>query len=174
MFSTGVLWLFRLVHILSGVFWVGSVLFFARFLFPTARALGPAAGPVFDHLTRVLKMPQTLLGAAGVSVLSGLGLYWNDSLGFTGAWLGSPTGMVFGTGGLLAILAVVIGAVVNSPTAKRLGALGAELQARGGPPTPEQAALMQQLQRRLGLALRLVATLLVLATAAMAVARYVS
>ncbi len=32
-------WL-RLVHIVAGTFWVGSVVFAALFLFPTARAVG--------------------------------------------------------------------------------------------------------------------------------------
>lgn len=85
----------------------------------------------------------------------------------------SSTGMVFGTGGVLALTALVIGLTVNAPTAKRLGELMAAIQARGGPPSPEQAAAMRALQSRLGNALRAVTLLLVLATAAMAVARYV-
>jgi hypothetical protein len=80
--------------------------------------------------------------------------------------------MTFGTGGLLAIVALVIGLMVNAPTAKRLGALAAAVQTQGAPPSPEQSAQMQQLQARLGAAGRMVALLLVLATAAMATARY--
>lgn len=170
--SPVLIWILRLLHILTGVFWVGGVLLFARFLFPAARALGPAAGPMMDQLTRVRKLPQSLLGAALVSILSGLLLYWHDSAGFQGPWLGSPTGMAFGTGGFLGIIAFVIGLTVNSPTARQLGALGAAIQARGGPPAPEEAGEMRRLQERLGVALQVVTILLVLATAAMAVARY--
>ena len=69
-------------------------------------------------------------------------------------------------------MALVIGLTVNSPTAKRLGALTASIQAQGAPPSPEQSAQMRQLQARLGTAGRIVMVLLVLATAAMATARY--
>jgi uncharacterized membrane protein len=172
--STWLLWLLRLIHILTGIFWVGSILFMARFLLPAARALGPAAGPVMDYLTRVGRLPQTILSAAGFTIVSGLTLYWHDSLGFQSEWMRTPTAMVFGTGGLLTIVALVIGLSVNTPTAKRLGALAGAIQAQGGKPSPDQAAELQRLQARLGVALRAVSGLLVLAAAAMAVARYVS
>ena len=171
--SQPVLLLFRLFHIGAGVFWVGSILFFARFLFPAAQALGPAAGPVLDYITRVKKMPQTLLAAGFVTVLSGLGLYWRDSGGFQSEWMRSPTAMVFGTGAALAIIALIYGILVNKPAAERLGALAGEIKTGGGAPTAAQIAEMQALQKRLKSALRVVATLLVLTTAAMALARYV-
>ena len=172
MLSPGVVVVLRILHILPAVFWVGGVLMFARFVFPAARALGPAAGPVMDQLTRVRRLPQALLGAGVFASLSGLVLYWHDSAGFQGPWMSSVTGMTFGTGGLLAIVALVIGMTVNSPTAKRLGALAASIQAQGAPPSPEQSAQMQQLQGRLGAAILIVTVLLMLATVAMATARY--
>jgi hypothetical protein len=172
MFSTGVVVVLRLFHIGSAVFWVGGVLMFARFIFPAVQAVGPAAGPFMDQLTRVRQLPRALLGAGFVASLTGLALFWHDSAGFQGDWMSSVTGMAFGTGGLLAIVALVIGMTVNSPTARRLGALAAGVQAQGAPPSPEQSAQMRQLQARLGTAGRIVMVLLVLATAAMAVARY--
>ncbi len=56
--------LLRLIHILSGVFWVGSVLFVARFLLPTLRAVGPAGGPVMQQLTQVRKLPSFMMVVA--------------------------------------------------------------------------------------------------------------
>jgi len=91
MTSPFVIALLRLLHILAGVFWVGGVLFLARFLLPTAAALGPAAGPVMDHLNRVGRLSQTLLGAGVVTVLAGFTLYWRDAAGSGAAWMGSPT-----------------------------------------------------------------------------------
>jgi hypothetical protein len=79
---------------------------------------------------------------------------------------------VFGIGALLAVIAFVIGVSVNAPAGQRLTALTAEIQAKGGPPTPEQSAQVQRLQKRLGTGMRVIAVLLVLATAAMALARY--
>lgn len=173
MMSLGVLLVFRLVHVLSGVFWVGGILFLSRFVFPAARALGPAAGPVIDHLNRVLKVPIALMGCGVLTILSGLGLFWNDSMGFKGPWMSSHTGMTFSLGALSAIIALGIGMTVNAPTAKRMGAVAAQIQAKGGPPTPEQAAEMQRLQHRLGGAAQVVTVLLLLTTAAMGLARYV-
>src|ERR1041384_4189808 len=74
MTSPLVIALLRLIHILAGVFWVGGVLFLTRFLLPTTSALGPAAGPVMDHLNRVRRLPQSLLGAGFITVLSGFSL----------------------------------------------------------------------------------------------------
>ena len=172
MLSPGVVLVLRILHILPAVFWVGGVLTFARFVFPAARAMGPAGGPFMDQLTRVRQLPRALLGAGSVATLTGLALYWHDSAGFQGPWMSSVTGMTFGTGGLLAIIALVIGMTVNSPTARQLGVLTAAIQAQGIPPSPEQSAQMQRLQGRLGLAIQIVTVLLLLATAAMATARY--
>jgi hypothetical protein len=52
-------------------------------------------------------------------------------------------------------------------------ALAKEMQAAGGPPKPEQLAEMQKLQARMGKAGVWGAILLVISTAAMAIARYV-
>src|SRR5207244_10568506 len=88
--------LLRLLHILAGVFWVGGVLFLARFLLPTAAALGPAAGPVMDHLNRVGRLSQTLLGAGVVPVLGGFPLSWHDAAGSRAACMASSTGRLSG------------------------------------------------------------------------------
>lgn len=174
MSSLGMVLLLRLIHILTGVFWVGGILVFARFVFPAAGALGPAAGPFMDQVVRVRKLPRALILAGVFSVLSGVGLYWRDSMGFKSEWMASPTGIFFGIGGLLAITALVIGVSVNAPTAQRLAAVSGKIQAQGGPPTAEQEAEVKRLQKRLGVVLPLVTALLILATVAMAVARYVT
>ena len=67
----------------------------------------------------------------------------------------------------------VVGMAVTAPTGRKLGTLGAAMAAAGRPPTPDELATMQSLQRRLATAAALVAVLVVLATVAMAVARYV-
>ena len=170
--SPAVIWVLRLIHVLSGVFWVGSVVFLGNFILPTARALGPAAGPFLNHLIQVRKLPRAQLGAAIATLLSGLGLYWRASVEFSREWMGSGPGMVFGIGAALAIAAFVVGVTVNLPTSKRIAELGSAIQSKGGPPDAAQADLLQRLQKRMGAAVRIVMLLLVLATAAMAVARY--
>jgi len=173
MHGTTTVIILRLIHILAGVFWVGSVLFMAGFLIPALRAAGPAAGPIMEQIAQVRKLPLYMMAGAILTILSGLGLYWNDSNGFQSDWMRSGTGATFGIGAVLAIVAVMVGKAVNSPAGPRMGALAAAVRARGGPPTPAEAAEMERLQARLGSSSKLVALLVVLATATMAVARYV-
>jgi uncharacterized membrane protein len=162
----------RLIHILSGAFWVGAIVFMAGFLMPALRAVGPAGGPVMQQLAQVRRFPIYMMAAVILTVLSGIALYWRDSNGFSGPWIHSGPGRVFGLGGVLAIIAAAIGMAVASPTAKRMGALAASIHNAGRPPSPDQVAQMQQLQSRMISATRLVAALVVLAVSAMAVARY--
>ena len=119
------------------------------------------------------KLSLWLMALAVVAVLSGLGLYWHDSAGFQSAWLGSGPGRVFGMGGGFALAAMVTGMSVNAPAGRRLGILTARIQAEGRPPTPDEVATLQALQQRLARGGNIVALLVVLATMAMAVARYV-
>jgi uncharacterized membrane protein len=173
MHSLATVHLLRAVHVLVGVFWVGTILFMAAFLTPSVRGAGPAGGAVMQQLVQARRLPRWLMTAAIVTILSGVGLYWVDSSGFQSAWLGSGPGRVFGLGGALAIVAAILGMAVNLPAARRLTALAAGIQAAGRPPAPVEAAEMQRLQARLGRATMIAAALLVLATLAMAVARYV-
>jgi hypothetical protein len=62
---------------------------------------------------------------------------------------------------------------INMPAGRRMGAIGAAAAKRGGPPTPEEAAEMQRLQGRMSVASQIVTVLLLLATGAMAIARYI-
>src|SRR5215203_1973694 len=138
----------RLIHILAGAFWAGTAIFTVAFLIPTIRALGPAGGPVMQHITQVRKLPLYFLGAGILTLISGIGLYSRASAGFSNAWMRSGQGTTFG--------------------------IGAVLAGAGRPPSPEQQAEMQRLQARMGKTSLVTTTLLVGATAAMAVARYIS
>lgn len=166
--------LLRLIHILFGVFWAGTAMFNAIFLIPAVRALGPAGGPVMQEIAGKRKLPVYFLVSGLLTVLSGFGLYWHDSQGFTNGFMRSAGGMTFGIGAVLALIAVLLGIFVVTPAAMRTGKLGAAIAAGGKPPTPEQAAEMQQLQAKLGKMAVVAAALLTLTTIAMAVGRYVS
>ena len=161
----------RLLHILSGAFWYGAVMFSVRFLMPSLRAAGPAAGPVMAQLNQ-RRMPLAMMGAAIVNVVSGIWLMLIVSAGTPGVWMQSRMGQTFALGGTFTILALIVGMIVSSPAAKKLAAIGAAAAKRGGPPPPEEVAEIARLQRRLGVATITVATLLTLAVSAMAVARY--
>jgi hypothetical protein len=159
----------RFVHVVCGVLWVGAVVFVAAFLLPSLRAVGPAAGPVMAQLAQVRKYPVYMMALATLVLLSGISLLMSEPSG----WMQSPTGRTFSAGATIAIIGAIFGMVTTSPAAKKMGAIAAAAGKRGGPPSPEEAAELQRLQNKVAASTRLVAVLLVIATAAMAVARYV-
>jgi hypothetical protein len=162
----------RIVHILAGVFWVGAAVTTILFLQPTAREVGPAAGPFMAHLGGKKRLADWVLGAGGLTILAGLLMYWKVSGGLDGDWLTSAQGVSLTIGALCAIAAFSIGVSVVRPTIMATLAIGREVAASGGPPTPEQGARLQALQERGTSIGRVVLPLLVVAVAGMAAARY--
>jgi uncharacterized membrane protein len=161
----------RLLHIFSGAFWFGGTIFSVRFMMPALGAIGPAAGPAMAELMK-RKLSQVMMGAAIVNVVSGIAMIYVVSGGEVGTWMQLNSSRTFMTGGTLAILALVVGMIMNPPAAKRLGAIAAAVGKRGGPPSGEEMAEMGRLQKRLQTGSVIVSVLLSLAVAAMAVARY--
>jgi hypothetical protein len=167
------LYFLRLLHVVVGAFWVGSVVFVAAFLIPTIRAVGPSGAPIMGHLVQVRRLPVVLLVSAWITILSGAALAWHNAgpLGFR--WFSVGPGRFFGLGAVLAVVATLIGMTINTPTARRIGAITRRLQTGGGAPSAEDQAELGRLQSRLTNATNTVAVLIVLALMAMAVARYV-
>jgi len=161
----------RLLHILSGAFWYGTVIFSVRLLMPSLRAAGPAAGPVMAQLNQ-RGMSAALMGAAIVNLGSGIWLMFIVSGGAPGEWMKTGMGRTIGAGAACAVLAMIIGMIVNPPAVRRMGQIATAAGQRGGPPSPEEAAEVQRLQKRMASANVFVAILLTLALSAMAVARY--
>jgi putative copper export protein len=162
----------RIVHILAGVFWVGAVLFLIGFVAPTARELGPPAGPFLAHLAGKKRVTEVILAAAGLTVLAGLLMYWRVSGGLDSDWIGSTYGLTLTIGAICGIVAFVIGLTVVRPTNNATLALAREITDAGGPPSPEQAARMQALQARGKTTGLILLPLLLVAVAAMASAQY--
>ncbi len=155
----------RLVHVLGGVFWVGSMLFMVSFLTPTLARLGPVAGRVMAGLQE--RRHLTILPSLAVlTVLSGLRLMWLAS-GGSPAYFTSPPGAILTAGALATIVALLMALFISRPAMMRAGRLAKEL-------TTDAAAaqMLQELRRFNGRVNAGVATLLVFAAAAMAVARY--
>jgi uncharacterized membrane protein len=153
----------RVVHILGASFWVGAALLNVGFLVPAVRAAGPAGAQVMRHIVQVRRLPVFVNAAAVLTVLTGTWLYWWRSGGFMGAWLTSPSGIAFGVGGVLALVAAVNGYFVIGRTVARLGVLMAT-----GEMTPEAG----RLQARLAAASLVGVALVVVSALLMALARY--
>jgi hypothetical protein len=161
----------RLLHIIGGTFWVGTMLVAAGFLYPAAQE-GPAGGRVLQQIMMRYRLSMWLSVAAAVTVLSGLWMYGRVAVATGGDWMRTRPGVTLGVGGLLAIAAAATAGAVSVPTGRRLGELGARVQQAGGAPAPTDVAEVQRLQARLLRSTRVIAALLVLTAAAMAVARY--
>jgi hypothetical protein len=170
--SAGVIMILRVLHILGGVFWVGAAIFVAAFLGPALRVAGPGGNAVMAAIAR--RLPIAMMLSMSATLIAGFLLYWHNARVGGSPWLGSGPGRVFGLGGILALAGGVVGMVVSAPTGRKLGTLGAAMAAAGRPPTPDEVASMQALQRRLTSAAIAVAVLVSLATVCMAVARYVT
>lgn len=163
--------LLRLVHILAGIFWVGTMFLLAGFLVPTVRETGREGGRFMQHLVQQRRLPVFLGIAVLLTVLSGLTMYARTVVATHGAWAGTRPGITYGIGAVAAILAAVAGMGIGGSAARRMVAVGREV-AEAGRPSPDQQAEIGRLQARMALGSRIAAGLLVVAAGAMAIARY--
>ena len=161
----------RLVHVVGGVFWVGSALFTTFFLVPALAASGPSAGQVMGALQR-RRLFTVLPAVALLTILSGGRLLWITSAGLSDSYLASAMGRAFIGSAVAAVVAFAVGIVLVRPAGTRAAALGAMLATV---PESERAARIAEMNalRQRGAAWGAVALALLLASAAgMAVARY--
>jgi uncharacterized membrane protein len=158
----------RLIHIVSGVFWVGGSMISAFFLSPAIAASGEAGQKMMGYMVNKGHMTVRITGAAYATVLAGAVLYWIDSGGFSSGWTLSPTGIGFALGAILAVVGLVYGLMVGQ-SVKKMGEIAA---AAKGQPTAEQLGEIQAAQRRMATSSRISTAALILALACMATARY--
>src|SRR4029450_5991474 len=117
--STLLFLLLRAAHVLLAAIWVGATVFTTMLLMPALQDSGPAAAQVIGALMR-RKMPAFMAALGGTTVLTGLYLYYRFTGGFDPALSGSVSAMVFGTGGIAGIAALIIGGAVISRTTKKM------------------------------------------------------
>lgn len=162
----------RLLHVLLGVFWAGTLIFTALFLVPAIAEAGPDGAKVMAGVQR-RRFMDVMPAVALLTILSGLWLYWKVSGGFDHHWMRTPTGLAYGVGGLIAIGAFGIGVGVMRPAMKKVGGLAAAAAQATEPVTRERMmGDVATLRRRSAMAGKAVAVLLVIATVLMGVARY--
>lgn len=163
----------RLIHILSGIMWVGSGMYTSFFLVPALSGSPAVMGQVMAGLQRrrVFLVLQTV---AGLTILSGLRLLWIDSAGFAASYFATGTGRTLSIGAGAAIIAAVLAFGVSRPAMVRAGAIAASLGA--SPNASDRERLTPELDKLRGRA-TVASTLAVgfglLAASAMAIARYV-
>jgi uncharacterized membrane protein len=165
---------FRILHILAGVAWAGSVFMIVAFIQPSSAAIGPAAAPFLLELLGTRKLVDRIIAIGAVTIVAGGFLYWHDwqLYGSLSGFTRSRFGLALTIGGLAAIAAFLIGVFGSRPTTQRLVGLGRQLVDSEGAPPPEVAAEIPRQQHRLKILARLSFVLLVIAVIAMSTARY--
>jgi uncharacterized membrane protein len=120
--STVVFLLLRVVHVLLAAVWIGMTAFVTLLLMPTIKEPGGmAGGPLAQAMMRRgLHIYMASLG--GIVVLTGFYLYWRFTGGFDPVLSGTRGAMVFGTGGILGTLALILGGAMVGRNAKKMAA----------------------------------------------------
>lgn len=167
-----VLLLLRLIHVVSGILWVGFGVFTPLMLAPALAEVGPEGGKVMAALQR--RGLTTLLPILALAtMLSGFWLYWRVSGGSLSAFVASRTGLTLAIGGLLSVLAYALGMTITRPAMMRANAA---LQSLASAATAEERESIQvtvgRLRSRSARVSRWIAVMLLLAAASMAVGRY--
>jgi uncharacterized membrane protein len=166
---TFVVIILRIIHIFSGVFWVGVAFFNIIFLQPVVAATGAEGQKVMRHLMQQTRFTHATYATATLTFLSGLFLYWIIS-GLHEGFLSTGYGLVLTTGSITGAIAWLVVIFPLRQLFAGMAAIGQQLQTQGGPPTPEQTAQMIKLRAKLanfgrvGIIL-LTITLLAMATA---------
>jgi uncharacterized membrane protein len=165
---------FRFLHVVAGVLWVGSAFLFVAFVGPAAAEVGPSAGPVLTAAVKKRKVTKVITGLGAVNVIAGWILWFRnaDAVGSLGDWVSSSFGLGLTIGGLLATVTFFVGFLGVGRNVERMVDLGGEVAAAGGPPTSTQQAELDRLGSALERHGKLDLLLLMLATTAMATARY--
>ena len=165
---------FRLLHIVAGVLWVGASFLFVGFIGPSAAEVGPSAGPLLHAVVKKRKVAKAITGLSIVTVVAGWVMWFRnlDQFGSLGDWLGTNFGLVLTIGGVIATVAAIEGSLGVGRNVERLVDLSDEVAASGGPPSPEQQSQIQRLGAEIEKFGKIDLVLLLLAVAAMATARY--
>jgi hypothetical protein len=144
------------------------------FLQPTAKAVGPAAGPFMRELLGPRKLIDWVIGLAWITIIAGGFLYWHDWHQFEslGDFLGTSYGLWLTIGAVSALIAVGIGMAVTKPAIVRSLALGGQIAQAGEAPPPELVQELAATQARSRVAARFNLAFVTIAAFAMSTARY--
>ena len=165
---------FRFLHILAGVLWVGSAFLFVGFVGPSAAEVGPSAGPLLHAAVKKRKAAKVITGLGATTVVAGWILWIRDITQYAslGDWLSTRFGLVLTIGGILATIAAIEGFLGVGRNVERIVDVGDSIATAGGPPSPEQQAEIGRLGAELEKSGKIDLVLLLLAVTAMATARY--
>jgi uncharacterized membrane protein len=169
-----ILWVnvLRIVHIFAGVLWVGAAFLFLFFISPSVKATGPEGQKFLQYFIVRKKYPKFMGIVATLTVLAGAILLWRDAGGDLIGWLQTGPGLGFAIGSVAALVVIPLGLFFLSPRAERLGKLGAQMESAGDPPSQDQLAELEKLNKELHTLEWIDFILLMISLLTMATARY--
>lgn len=143
--------LFRYLHIVSGVLWVGGAGLWTMIIAPNVLRRGPPAirRPFLEAVLG--KVASFFTIAAVLTILSGF-LLLGSIVGWANVvdtFEAGAYGMALTLGIVLALAMLALGLAVVQPTGRKLLAT---MQTINGPPTPEQQATLAGLGKKVGIA----------------------
>ena len=160
----------RLIHVLGGIFWVGTGLFTAFFLLPVLKESGPAAAQVMMGLQR-RKLLTWLPLSAILTILSGARLLMITSNGFSRAYFATAPGKVYSVAAIMAVVGFVLSLIVSRPGTARMSDLSS-IAVSDEINRDRIKAEIAALQKRVALSSTIAVLLLILSASGMAIARY--
>ena len=161
----------RLVHIVSGVLWVGSATMLAAYVLPAARSSDDGLR-FLRELIWVRNLPRFLNVVLVLTLLSGLTLYGNLVFLTHGAWAKSRHGIVLGVGGMSAILAAAVATFLAAPAIHQALALAEKAISPTDSGARESPLAVSRALRRYAIAMWVVVALLLVAASMRAISRY--
>lgn len=162
----------RIAHIFAGVLWVGAAVVYLFYIGPSVRATSPGSGQFMQHLITRQKYPLFMNVVSAVTILAGAALYWIDSGGNITGWVKTGPGLGFTIGSVTAFAVYLLGFFLIRPRGERMGKLGSQIAAAGGPPSPLHIVEMQKINQELHTLEWIDFILLSIALVMMATARY--
>src|SRR5207248_1392427 len=163
----------RIVHVLLAAAWLGTTAFLYLFLEPALKEMGEASGPVLGVLAR-RRIPVYTNSIGGITVLTGIWLYWRFTGHFDPEISKTMAARVFGTGGAAGLLAVIVSGAIAGRAAKRMSTLA--VAAMSLPAGAERASKLAQVaaaRQRALIAGRIVLVPQIIALACMTIGHYV-
>jgi uncharacterized membrane protein len=162
----------RFVHVVASVCWAGGG--FVNFLFigPTAKDLAPAGMQFLAHMAGKRRFNTFMVINSTLTVLSGALLLWASTGGDLVTYMQTGPGLGFALGSLAGVVVYFVGMFGIGMPLGKLTQLGEEIQKAGTPPTPEQVAEMQKLEKTISVNEKIDFALVAVSLILMATARY--
>ncbi len=160
---------FRILHIVLGIFWAGTVIFATFILFPQLKKLGPAIEhPVMKAIMRVTS--PTMMVCSVLVLGTGIAMVLRAQLPVS-TFFSTGWGIIMFIAFIAIVIVLIVGFGILAPSGARMEKLGRSFEGRQ--PTAEETKEMGRLTRRIGTADRFNFVLIVIVAIAMPISRFI-